>query len=385
MIPPDTSILPGTAGNGEYVPDPDTAAPSEREIVRRAMSQRPQDPWPRGRGHVVLALPGSQQPEKAYHEPGGSFSPAVGSFGVTIWVLDSQGSLKTTSDSIPMELIQQRFCWPDPTGAPAILTTTPYYEARWSCGASGTMTLDLEPRGDTVDRVELVIGRVGPAGGPIRKLCWTSKQLAVDDRWTLIVEPGPSRASVGHEGEAGWKVQRSPTLQWSREDGWGYARLALASGWSGRLTIHDAAPRQPNPLSYPAVRSTIEMDLPDPRFADCLHAQVAHLMMGLLDRRTPPGDPANYPLAWQLDGAAVVAGLVRAGQLELSRELAGYFAENDFFGGFGSEGDAPGQCLRVMEDVAVRDLDCSPGGRGTARRIHSVCGKTFAGGSIRPM
>jgi hypothetical protein len=159
----------------------------------------------------------------------------------------------------------------------------------------------------------------------------------------------------------------------------------LASGWSGRLTIHDAAPRQPNPLSYPAVRSTIEMDLPDPRFADCLHAQVAHLMMGLLDRRTPPGDPANYPLAWQLDGAAVVAGLVRAGQLELSRELAGYFAENDFFGGFGSEGDAPGQCLRVMEDVAVRDLDCSPGGRGTARRIHSVCGKTFAGGSIRPM
>ncbi len=77
-------------------------------------------------------------------------------------------------------------------------------------------------------------------------------------------------------------------------------------------------------------------------------------MMGLLDRRTPPGDPTNYPLAWQRDGVAVVAGLVRAGQLEVAKELARYFAENDFFGGFGAEGDAPGQGLRVLEDVAGR-------------------------------
>ncbi|WP_165227088.1 hypothetical protein [Aquisphaera insulae] len=77
-------------------------------------------------------------------------------------------------------------------------------------------------------------------------------------------------------------------------------------------------------------------------------------MMGLLDLRTPPGEPTNYPLAWQRDGATVVAGLVRAGQVEVARQLAVYFAENDFFGGFGAEGDAPGQGLRVMEDVAVR-------------------------------
>ena len=97
----------------------------------------------------------------------------------------------------------------------------------------------------------------------------------------------------------------------------------------------------------------MELDLPDQRFVDCLDAQVAHLMMGLLDRRTPPGEPTNYPLAWQRDGVAVVAGLVRAGQLEVAKELGQYFAENDFFGGFGAEGDAPGQGLRVMEDVAV--------------------------------
>ena len=65
-----------------------------REIVLAAMRQRPADPWPRGLGHVVLAIPGSQQPEKGYHEPGGSFSPAVGSFGVSIWVRAADGKLQ---------------------------------------------------------------------------------------------------------------------------------------------------------------------------------------------------------------------------------------------------------------------------------------------------
>ena len=52
-----------------------------------------------------------------------------------------------------------------------------------------------------------------------------------------------------------------------------------------------------------------------------------------------------------------MAGLARAGQLEVAKELARYFAENDFFGGFGAEGDAPGQGLRVLEDVAGRSHD----------------------------
>lgn len=331
--------------------------PSERDIVKRAMRERPDDPWPRGLAHVVLAVPGSQQPEKGYHEPGGSFSPAVGSFGVSIWVRDAAGNLKTTSDTVPMNEIRQRFCWPDPKAAPAVATTTPHYEATWSCGTAGVATLELQQRGEPGERLELVVRSVGPAGGPIRKMVWDGKQLRINDRWTATVEPQPQAVSVGHEGDPGWTAGQLQTRQWQGEDGWGFAQIELASGGPSRLTLRDSAPAAPNPLRYPAVRSTMELDLPDPRFADCLHAQVAHLMMGLLDRRTPPGEPTNYPLAWQRDGVAVVAGLVRAGQLEVAKELARYFAENDFFGGFGAEGDAPGQGLRVMEDVAVRVRD----------------------------
>ena len=331
--------------------------PSQREIVRRAAAQRPDDPWPRGLAHVVLAIPGSQQPEKSYHEPGGSFSPAVGSFGVSIWVKSAAGELKTTSDTLPMQQIQQRFSWPNPHGVPAIVTTTPYYQATWSCAAAGTTMLELERRGQGAERLELAVRSVGPAGGPIEKITWDESQIRINDRWTLRVEPAAAAVSVGHEGDPGWKSHRLSARQWSGNDGWGFARIELAGQTAVRLTLRDSAPCQANPLVYPAVRSTLELDLPDRRFVDCLNAQVAHLMMGLLDRRTPPGEPTNYPLAWQRDGVAVVAGLARAGQLDVAKELARYFAENDFFGGFGAEGDAPGQGLRVLEDVAGRAHD----------------------------
>jgi hypothetical protein len=318
------------------------------------MALRPADPLPRGLAHVVLAIPGSQQPEKSYHEPGGSFSPAVRSFGVSIWVGDSADNLKTSSDALPMNQIQQRFSWPKSESVPAIATTTPHYQATWSCIAARTTTLELQHRGDDTERLELVVRSIGPAGGPIEKIAWTVKHLSINDRWTLTIEPAPAVVFVGHEGDPDWKDQRRKTREWKGEDGWGCARIELASGRAARLVLRDSAPAKLNPLRCPAVRARIEMDLPEQRFTDCLHAQVAHLMMGLMDRRTPPGEPTNYPLAWQRDGVAVVAGLARAGQLEVAKELARYFAENDFFGGFGSEGDAPGQGLRVMEGVAVR-------------------------------
>ena len=333
------------------------ALPSQREIVRAAMRQRPDDLWPRSAAHVILAVPGSQQPEKAYHEPGGSFSPAVPSFGVAIWVRDANGRIQTASDRIELARIQQRFAWPDPAGVPAIATKTPHYAAEWSSGAEGTWLLKLTAEGTGPESLEVVIRSVGPAGGPIESLVWDGTRLRINDRWTVTMQPRPKAVHLGHEGDADWKSAPAPRDRWKGEDGWGYARIEFAKGEAVRMTLRDDKPAQANPLKYPAVRSTIEMELPDPRFAECLHAQTAHLMMGLMDRRTPPGEPTNYPLAWQRDGATVIAALARAGQHQVVKDLARYFAENDFFGGFGAEGDAPGQGARVLEEVAVRVRD----------------------------
>jgi hypothetical protein len=88
--------------------------------VLSAMRQRPADPWPRGTSHVVLGRIGSTELEKAYLEPGGSFSPSPGSFGVSFWVVDRSGALVTTSDDIPLDRTRatyERYGPPETTAA----------------------------------------------------------------------------------------------------------------------------------------------------------------------------------------------------------------------------------------------------------------------------
>ena len=74
--------------------------------------------------------------------------------------------------------------------------------------------------------------------------------------------------------------------------------------------------------------------------------------MSLVGDEPRPGDPNTYPLAWQRDGAYVLVALARAGQLELARAIATDFAEVDFFGGFGSEADAPGLAIWSLAELA---------------------------------
>jgi len=54
----------------------------QRDQVLHQMRLRPHAPWPRGREHVVLALPGSRLPFKAYHEAGG---PSARRWAVSAW------------------------------------------------------------------------------------------------------------------------------------------------------------------------------------------------------------------------------------------------------------------------------------------------------------
>jgi len=80
-----------------------------QERVRHAISERTHDPWPRGRGHVPFGLPGTMERDSAYLEPGDAFSSSIGSFGVSVWVLDGNNKPMTTSDALRLQDIQQGF------------------------------------------------------------------------------------------------------------------------------------------------------------------------------------------------------------------------------------------------------------------------------------
>ena len=326
-----------------------------RYQVLDQMQMRPDEPWPRGKGHVILAAPGSREVDKAYHEPGGSFSPAVGSFGVSLWLTDIKGNLKKTSDNIPLNEIDQQLSWTDGQNIPGILTKTSSYQALWSSMGPKRWTLNLKAQANANTKPMLVIRSVGPAGGQIQALDWDGKRLLINNRWSMIVNPAPGIVHLGEEGTQGWMTERSNLTQWKDKEGWGYARFELGDRSDWNVVIQDTSK---TPVSKPTINTSTQvafkLDLPDKQFTASLNAQVAHLMMSLVDQQTRPGDPMNYPLSWQRDGAYIVVALGRAGHLEVAKDLSTYFAKNDFFGGFGPEADAPGLSIWALNQVAMQ-------------------------------
>ncbi len=344
-------------GGGVFAADGEIK--SQRQIVLEAMAERAGDPWPRGDGHVVLAEPGSPRTQKAYHEPGGSFSPCPGSFGVSFWVVDKGGELVTTSDGIPLDKIEQQYDWRDKDAIASIVTDTAYYQSRWSYAGLGRWKLDLKSKVDSEHQLAVVVRSVGPAGGPIEMMDWDGERLLVNHRWVINVEPEAKGVYSGVEGKRGWLSAKSIRKRCRSESGWCYARFDLRDMSQLKLRIRDTRPQFKSPLAYSGTRSTVSCELPDERFEASLQAQVANLMMGYMGRQTCPGEPTNYPLAWERDGAYSVMAMGRCGQLETARELSVYFAENDFFGGFGAEGDAPGSQIGVLVEISslLNDAD----------------------------
>jgi hypothetical protein len=306
-------------------------------MVLDAMKERPVDCWPRGDGHIVLAEPGSPLSQKAYQEPGGSFSPSPGSFGVAIWVLDAQNQIVTTSDDLPLDQIQQRYVWQAGKKIPSISTRTPFYDALWSYVDLGFWRFELSKSSNSGKKLFIVFRSVGPAGGPLTSAIWDRNRLLLNNRWVVTPQALPDAVCAGDEETS--PVRSLVTQQQSviSSNGWAFAKLGFSSA-AVALIIGDTQPVFKSPLTYEKIEPQFRINVPDQRFQDCLNAQVANLMMGYVGRQTGPGEPVNYPLAWERDGAYSLMAMAKSGHLQTAKELSTYFAENDFFGGFGAEG-----------------------------------------------
>lgn len=330
--------------------------PSQRAQTLSAMAARPGDYWPRGVGHVVLAWPGSREEDKGYLEPGGSFSPGVGTFGITLGIADNQGKL-ITGDTVRLQDIQQRFTLPQNPSEPlGIATTTPIYSSIWTTSEVGRYNLEITPK--NLERGLFILVRsVGPAGGPVSKLRFDGEKLWLNERWHLSTSPQPSSLLIGEEprrADAKWlkvvEPARSGEHLVNSESGWGFARLNFQNASQIRAVVRDTWPKTVPSISCNR-QNQVEVHLPDGRFVDSLVAQVAHLSMSLVRNETRPGEPTNYPLEWLRDGAYVIVSLARVGYVELARTLVTRFAGKDFFGGFGPEGDNLAFALWALEEV----------------------------------
>src|SRR5580765_3343152 len=328
-----------------------------RDEVLIQMRARPADPWPRGAGHVVLAIPGTVEEEKSYLEPGGSFSPAANTFGISLWIMDANGKRQATSDTIPLVDVHQEFSWSDGGRIPTVQTTTDLYGARWSSDGPGSWILKLTWQPGSKHEPRLLIRSPGPAGGPVRSLEWDGHSLIVNKQWAVTPGSGPVRWAIGDERLGFDNPRFESARSWTDERGWGFAMLVPPAERNWTVAIRNLGVPRPEIPEIRRIDRRVSAPLPDRRFQESMDAQLAHLMMGLVGRQTRPGDPMNYPLQWLRDGAYVVVALAGSGQLDLARRLSKPFAENDFFGGFGSEADYPGHAIWTLEQVAARVRD----------------------------
>jgi hypothetical protein len=324
-----------------------------QQQVEAQIKLRPADFGLRNAGHVVLANPTSSATNKAFHDIGGSFSPQPSSFGVSIWVVDRQGNIKTTSDRIPFNEIQQQFTDFAPQKAPKILTKTKYYEASWSLPKAGSWQLNLKSLTSADDRLVLAIRSVGPAGAAIPSLDWNGNRLLISDRWSIKDLPKQAKVYLGIESTSGWNREQSDRSQWKDPHGWSYARIELNPSENANLLIEDSKAIADIETPSTAITSNLVLDLPDSQFVDSLKAQIAHLTMGIAGNRTYPSDPVSYPLSRFRDGVYQIVALVHAGQLDLAKQLSPYFAENDFINSVLPEADIPALGIWALTEVAT--------------------------------
>ena len=160
---------------------------SVRENFIKTQDAYPDADWPKGVGHVLLAQPGTKLVNKGYHEPGGSFSPGFGSFGIIISVFDSTGALIESCNSVPLDALTQKLSLPNN----AITTSTEHYTSEWSVDRQNKFTLNLVKNKGSETRLAVRITSSGPSGRAIQQIRQEGNDLLINDSYRLSFSDAP--------------------------------------------------------------------------------------------------------------------------------------------------------------------------------------------------
>jgi hypothetical protein len=359
--------------------------------------------WNRSDTHVFLGLPRSHETFKTPVEPGNSFSPGPGTYGVSTWVW-AEGKLYAPEE-MPLADIRWRF---EEGSRPVLISewTAGPVEVRSELFCDG----DLEVR-DVRDysRVELrngsarpvecalyvVLRSFGAAGGPLRRMEMRDGTVWVNGAPSVYAEEPPtafgavSYATTGQDVSVYLKSGKLPDAS-SADDPSTWAsgaleyRLSLPTGAARRFDFachlhagHWAFPwLRPleRPLRLDAAREraverrrrglTVALDVPDARFRDAFFCQLQHLLMFTV-HDAPRISPVTYPLWWVRDCAYVVNALDMGGYDGFAAAACRDAVRHDVMTGFGAEGDVPGELIWMLSEHYLLTRD-----RGFLEEVH---------------
>jgi hypothetical protein len=202
-------------------------------------AERPDGPWPEPGAFERLEMPGVRNFDVGYVSSGGSFSPGLDQFTISVWVRDEQGALLANSDEFPP--VSPDSAEPFPNGLePGALFRTPHYDVRWAPDGPRKYRMRLTTKGDF--QVSLVVRSVGARAAPIRHLSWNGDDLVINNRWVIEQDSASIDAFLVDENAPGWQNARPAESDISVLDGWAAARLDLAVPGSHTLVVRDLAP-----------------------------------------------------------------------------------------------------------------------------------------------
>lgn len=360
----------------------------EHAKMKAMRDKHPEWIWNRSDTHVILGVPGTLDAFKTPVEPGNSFSPGPGTYGVSAWV--SAGGLLHTPERMAIDALAWRF-------EDGYL---PVVHSSWMAGGCMVrsslftdgdvaasdirdyLTLRFENPGNEPLNLtaHLALRSFGAAGRAIRTLKRDGDLIHINGAPSVyLCDPSGSFGAVSYQqsGEdVGCLLARGvlPTHQ-EVEDATGWAsgavsyKMTLAPGEQRQLSfvfrLHEGhwmlSGREPmrGPFDVPSLREqflsrwrdrlAIRLNLPDRRFTEAFYSQLSQLYMFTVSDQ-PRISPVSYPLWWLRDGAYVVNALNKGGFHEFAEKACRGVADKLAFGGFGSEGDAPGSLIWILSE-----------------------------------
>lgn len=360
----------------------------EHEKMQQLKELHPEWIWNRGDTHVILGVPSSLEAFKTPVEPGNSFSPGPGTYGVSSWVFVN-GKLHAPEEKELSELN-----WSFEEGY------LPVLNSRWIAGdisVSSSLFTDgdlessdikdyftVELTNNALQELEfsfyIVIRSFGAAGGPIKTLSYENDKVYINKAPLILTEESASGFGAVSYSDSKEDISvylkkglLPKTVAASDESTWASGALEykvkLQPGCKVRFDfachLHTGhwmlnwIKCIEKPLNIDKIKGDylkhwkeqlkIKLDLPDKRFADALNCQLTHLYMFTVANSVRIS-PVSYPLWWLRDGAYVLNALNKGGLHEFSERACREIVQKDAFGGFGSEGDGPSDGIWILSE-----------------------------------
>lgn len=340
--------------------------------------------WNRSDTHIFIKEPEAYDTFCTVVEPGNSFSPGPGTYGISTW-LYTEGRL-FAPEEIPYR--EMTMCLDE--------KKYPVSDCRWKAGDFQIESYLFQREDYKLDyrdyfRVKisnqgkenkkayfyLVIRSFGAAGGPIYKLEECEGVVSINGVPLFYAENPGDFAAISYE-ETGKDIGcylRENSFPESKKV---FDKSTWASGairyevelLPGQTQVFDflcqlhkecemftwlKTPEVPFGFDEKLADvkrkrdelTTIEFSLPDPRLNELYQSNITHMYMHTA-MNVPHLSPITYTSVWMRDSAAICTALDQAGLHEFCGRASNYMAKNRLTGGYGHEADLFGSRIQTV-------------------------------------